>query len=184
MNPYLAALLAYAIGCVSFAGIAARLRGVDIRAFGSGNPGATNVGRVLGRPWGVAVLVLDVLKGLLPVLLLTGPSLLVDPGGRSVILAAAVLGHVYPVTSGFRGGKGVDVGVWKCGESYAYEVAMSGIHQIENVRKDLAAGWNHVVVVSLDSGLARKIRLEAHAALGREILEGKVDFVPLRDVWA
>jgi glycerol-3-phosphate acyltransferase PlsY len=110
-------LLAYAAGCLSFAAMAARLRGVDIRAHGSGNPGATNVGRVLGPAWGRAVLLLDIAKGAVPALLLEAPpealglpalpGWLVDGEGRVLVAAAAVVGHVFPVTSGFRGGKGV-----------------------------------------------------------------------------
>ncbi len=120
MNAPWSIALAYAVGCVSFAVLVARIRGVDIRSVGSGNPGATNVGRALGKPWGMAVLALDVAKGFLPVALLTAPvsqlglgtesswvPTWVDSEGRVLILAAAVLGHVYPVTTGFKGGKGV-----------------------------------------------------------------------------
>lgn len=112
MEPWLAVLLAYAAGCVSFAVLVGRWRGVDVRAHGSGNPGATNVGRILGRGWGAAVLALDLLKGLLPVALLgtpwpAAPGWFLDGAGRVPVLAAAVLGHVLPVTAGFRGGKGV-----------------------------------------------------------------------------
>ena len=113
MSVLLPLALAYAAGCVSFASLVARAHGVDIRGQGSGNPGATNVGRVLGKRWGRVVLALDMLKGFLPVLLLrVDPPLaaspwLVDPEGRSLILACAVAGHVAPITSGFRGGKGV-----------------------------------------------------------------------------
>jgi glycerol-3-phosphate acyltransferase PlsY len=113
MEGLLPLAIAYGVGCVSFASIVARARGVDIRSFGSGNPGATNVGRALGPGWGRLVLILDILKGFLPVLLLRlDPPLsvspwLVDSDGRTLILAAAVTGHVLPVTSRFRGGKGV-----------------------------------------------------------------------------
>ncbi|MCB9898782.1 MAG: glycerol-3-phosphate 1-O-acyltransferase PlsY [Planctomycetes bacterium] len=117
MNAWLSILVAYAAGCVSFALIVARAHRVDIRSLGSGNPGATNVGRVLGRGWGALVLLLDVAKGLVPALLLSAPaadlglsgapSWVVDAEGRSLVAAAAVLGHVWPVTERFRGGKGV-----------------------------------------------------------------------------
>ncbi len=100
-------VLAYGAGCISFALLVGRARGVDIRAHGSGNPGATNVGRVLGPGWGRLVLTLDLLKGLLPALLLPPVAFAVDPVGRTPLVAAAVLGHVFPATSGFRGGKGV-----------------------------------------------------------------------------
>jgi len=117
MHALLALLLAYAVGCVSFATLVSRARGVDIRQHGSGNPGATNVGRVLGKRWGALVLLLDVAKGLLPALLMRAPAAqlgldglpaaVVDSEGRTLIMAAAVLGHIAPVTQGFRGGKGV-----------------------------------------------------------------------------
>ena len=113
MSLPLTILLAYALGCVSFAALVARFHGVDIRQLGSGNPGATNVGRVLGKPWGVLVLLLDLAKGWVPVQLLTPgagltlPELAVDSDGATLVLMAAVLGHVCPVTAGFRGGKGV-----------------------------------------------------------------------------
>ena len=100
-------LLAYAVGCISFASLTGRLKGVDVRAHGSGNPGATNVGRLLGRGWGLAVLVADILKGALPVFLLRIPASEWDPPGRFALVLAVVLGHVWPVTAGFRGGKGV-----------------------------------------------------------------------------
>jgi len=100
-------LLAYAAGCIPFAGLAGRLKGVDVRAHGSGNPGATNVGRLLGPAWGRAVLVADILKGALPVFLLHVPQTEWDPSGRFALALAVVLGHVWPVTERFRGGKGV-----------------------------------------------------------------------------
>lgn len=113
MGVLLPLALAYALGCVSFAGLVARAHGVDIRSQGSGNPGATNVGRVLGSRWGRIVLVLDMLKGFLPVWFLSveprldASAWLVDPPGKSLVMACAVAGHVLPVTARFRGGKGV-----------------------------------------------------------------------------
>ncbi len=105
--------VAYAAGCVSFASLVARLHGVDVRSVGSGNPGATNVARLLGKGWGRLVLVADILKGLLPVALLAPqpplalPDWIVDHEARALLLVAAVVGHVYPVTARFAGGKGV-----------------------------------------------------------------------------
>jgi len=103
----LSCLCAYLVGGISFAVLVGRLKGVDIRAHGSGNPGATNVGRLLGRGWGRAVLVADILKGFLPVALLSAWPGVLDRDGRAPILAAVVIGHIAPLTSGFRGGKGV-----------------------------------------------------------------------------
>ena len=82
----------------------ARSRGVDILAVGSGNPGASNVSRVLGGKWGAVVFVLDAVKGALP----AGAGLLLDTRpGAYALAAAAVVGHMFPATRGFRGGKGV-----------------------------------------------------------------------------
>ncbi len=107
MSSIASLLLAYAVGCVSFALVAGRLNGVDLRTVGSGNPGATNVGRALGKGWGRAVLLADMAKGAVPVLLLSAWPGWVDETGQAPVLAAAVLGHIYPVTLGLRGGKGV-----------------------------------------------------------------------------
>lgn len=82
----------------------ARSRGVDILTQGSGNPGASNVARVLGSQWGVLVFLLDALKGAMPAL--AGLAVDTRPGAY-VLVSAAVLGHMFPATRRFRGGKGV-----------------------------------------------------------------------------
>lgn len=82
----------------------ARSRGVDILTQGSGNPGASNVARVLGTRWGTLVFTLDALKGATPAL--AGLALATRPGAY-VLVSAAVLGHMFPATRHFRGGKGV-----------------------------------------------------------------------------
>ena len=82
----------------------ARSRGVDIVTQGSGNPGASNVARVLGNRWGALVFLLDALKGALPAL--AGIVLDTRPGAYAMV-SAAVLGHMFPASRGFRGGKGV-----------------------------------------------------------------------------
>ncbi len=88
------------------------LRGVDVRTLGSRNLGATNVYRTLGPGIGIAVLVLDVAKGALPVWIAPGLALAADfPGGpewcRLSAGLAAVLGHVFTLFAAFKGGKGV-----------------------------------------------------------------------------
>src|SRR5512135_791283 len=98
-----AAAAGFALGSLSPAVLVSRRAGVDVRAVGSGNPGATNVGRVLGLRAGVLVAVLDVAKGLLP-------AALFGTLGRSVGLVAglyAVVGHVASPLLRGRGGKGV-----------------------------------------------------------------------------
>jgi acyl phosphate:glycerol-3-phosphate acyltransferase len=82
----------------------ARSRGVDILTQGSGNPGASNVARVLGTRWGALVFLLDAIKGAAPALI--GLALDTRPGAY-VLVSAAVLGHMFPATRRFRGGKGV-----------------------------------------------------------------------------
>jgi glycerol-3-phosphate acyltransferase PlsY len=95
---------AYALGMLPSAVMVARSRGVDILSAGSGNPGASNVARVLGAGWGALVFAIDATKGAIP----AGVGLLLDSRpGAYVLLAAAVLGHMYPLTRRFRGGKGV-----------------------------------------------------------------------------
>lgn len=99
--------VAYLVGTFPSAMLIARANGIDIRTVGSGNPGASNVTRVLGWKRGVWVFVLDAVKGALA----AGTGLLVAgrPAGY-VLGAAAVLGHVFPVWERFRGGKGVATG--------------------------------------------------------------------------
>lgn len=103
LGPVLA-LAAYLLGSISFALIAAARAGVDLRIEGSGNPGATNVGRVLGKRTGRVVLVLDLAKGALP----AGVAWALGVGGSwsAVVGVAAVAGHCFPIWHGFRGGKG------------------------------------------------------------------------------
>ncbi len=96
----------YLCGTIPFALLLGRLRGVDLRRVGSGNLGATNAGRILGRPFGVAVYFLDAFKGWLPVW--AAAAILPEHPEVSVAAAlGAVLGHVFPFFLGFRGGKGV-----------------------------------------------------------------------------
>ena len=104
----------YLAGSIPFGLMIGRfVKGIDIREHGSGNIGATNAGRVLGKKWGLICLLLDALKGLLPVVLL--PRLI---GGESITAeqltdlavisgVATIVGHMFPCWLGFRGGKGV-----------------------------------------------------------------------------
>ncbi|HMS16186.1 MAG TPA: glycerol-3-phosphate 1-O-acyltransferase PlsY [Planctomycetota bacterium] len=114
VSPTAVALIlgSYLLGSVSFAAIvASKARGIDLRSVGSGNLGATNVGRTLGKSWGLLVYVLDLLKGLLPVLLAEAFFETEWAFGTIPVpvlcAAAALLGHCFPIFYGFRGGKGV-----------------------------------------------------------------------------
>jgi glycerol-3-phosphate acyltransferase PlsY len=98
---------AYLIGMFPSAALVARANGIDITTFGSGNPGASNVTRALGWRKGIWVFVLDALKGAIA----AGLGLLVDGRPAAYWLgAAAIVGHVFPIISRFRGGKGVATG--------------------------------------------------------------------------
>ncbi|MEE3364812.1 MAG: glycerol-3-phosphate 1-O-acyltransferase PlsY [Planctomycetota bacterium] len=114
----IACVVAYLVGGIPFGYVVGRLvGGFDIRQQGSGNIGATNVARVLGWKWGVAVLVPDALKGMLPVVTVSTTISLcvktVEPGSVTVVHTQvlvgliAILGHMYPCWIGLRGGKGV-----------------------------------------------------------------------------
>lgn len=105
-------LAGYLVGSIPFGFLIGRARGVDLLRTGSGNVGATNVARVVGRWWGYVCFVLDVGKGLAPVLLAgvvlrrTGLTPLEQLAWMGVALGC-ILGHVFSVWLGFRGGKGV-----------------------------------------------------------------------------
>ena len=100
---------AYLLGAVPFGYLIGRAKGVDIRTQGSGNIGATNLGRVVGKKWGIFCFLLDVGKGF-------GPALAARmahsgeagvPPAVALVGLAAIAGHVWPVYLKFRGGKGV-----------------------------------------------------------------------------
>jgi acyl phosphate:glycerol-3-phosphate acyltransferase len=109
------ALIAYLIGALLGSLVLGRLRGVDIRKHGSGNAGATNALRTQGWPFALAVFLIDAGKGVLAVAYLPRamlPAIPLDPALSREWLTlacgfAVIVGHVYPVWFGFRGGKGV-----------------------------------------------------------------------------
>jgi len=110
LYPALAALAAYLIGSLSFAVIVSRAMGLnDPRTYGSGNPGATNVLRSGNRAAAVLTLVLDALKGFVPVLIADqfGGRIGLGEGTTALVGLAAFLGHLWPVFFHFKGGKGV-----------------------------------------------------------------------------
>ncbi|MEM1354715.1 MAG: glycerol-3-phosphate 1-O-acyltransferase PlsY [Planctomycetota bacterium] len=108
-------VFAYLLGSVSFALMLGRIKGLDIRTFGSGNVGATNLGRALGGGWFIACTLLDMGKGLIPVVgyrvSLFAMGVPVDTSLDMLLWLAigmtAVVGHVLPVFLKFKGGKGV-----------------------------------------------------------------------------
>ncbi len=107
MNEALAIAAAYLLGSIPFAFLAGRSRGVDLRTIGSGNLGAANVFRALGKGMGISVMAADIGKGVAAVLLARA---LTDDPWPAIAAGAAMAGHVFPVWMRFKGGKGVAVG--------------------------------------------------------------------------
>jgi len=111
---FVSLLIGYLLGSIPSGYLVGKCRGIDIRQHGSGNIGATNVVRTLGRPWGVLVFLLDVLKGIIAVQLAIQvlAGIYKMPPDHLGILAGfgCFLGHCFPVWLGFKGGKGVAVG--------------------------------------------------------------------------
>lgn len=100
---------AYLLGAIPFGLVVGKLAGMDVRTAGSGNIGATNVNRLLGKKLGLVTLVADMVKGIVP--MVAAGWLVADPARRDLVVvlcgAAAFLGHLFPVYLKFRGGKGV-----------------------------------------------------------------------------
>ena len=99
--------MAYLVAAIPVGLLVGLARGVDLREIGSGNIGATNAMRALGKRWGLAVLVLDVAKAAAPVWLARDIGGIDDPQWLAGCAFAAVCGHIFPVYLRFRGGKGV-----------------------------------------------------------------------------
>lgn len=104
-------ITAYLLGSIPFGLMIAKAHGKNLRSIGSGNIGATNLSRALGRKWAYVCFFLDVAKGLLPTALAAGfissPPSVIELFLALAVGCAAVLGHIFPIYVKFRGGKGV-----------------------------------------------------------------------------
>ena len=107
MNEALAVAIAYLLGSIPFSYLAGRAKGIDLRTIGSGNLGAANAFRALGRGPGIAVMLADVAKGVAAVVIARA---ITDDPWPVIAAGAAMVGHVFPVWLRFKGGKGVAVG--------------------------------------------------------------------------
>lgn len=124
MLSFLLVVASYLLGSIPFGLLIAGAHGIDLRTVGSGNIGATNVSRALGRKWAYVCFVLDVLKGLLPMMTARWIGAVSDEAKTAELFVwllagcAAVCGHIFPVYLKFKGGKGVAtslgvvLGVW------------------------------------------------------------------------
>ncbi len=149
MNPILATALiiviAYFVGSIPIGLLFARARDVNLRNIGSGNIGATNVARALGKKTGALVLVLDALKGAIPLLAVFGLELdhRIDPFVICAAGFAAMAGHCFPVWLLFRGGKGVATAL---GIYLVLDLASAGIAVVV-----FLAVWGSTRIVALGS---------------------------------
>lgn len=166
------AVVAYLFGAIPFGLLVAKSQGIDIREKGSGNIGATNVFRVVGKGWGVFTLVLDALKGFLPAYFF---PLVAGCGSDYGVLfgMAAILGHSFPVYLKFKGGKGVATSAGMllgvaplavaCGfVCWVVCLAVSRYVSLASILAALAVGAS---VWFMDKPLAVKLALTALAAL-------------------
>ncbi len=161
----LALALAYLLGSVPFGWLMAKtIKGVDIRTVGSGNIGATNAMRVLGKPLGITAFLLDFAKGYAPAALLGGG----DSTRMVLLAAAAVCGHVWPIFLRFKGGKAVATG-------------LGGIVAIDPVVALVAGGVWFVVLMTTRfvalASLAMGLAFPVTAALRMEGRAYGIDFV-------
>jgi acyl-phosphate glycerol 3-phosphate acyltransferase len=148
----LTVLGAYLLGAVPFGYLVGRWRGVDLFHAGSGNIGATNVGRVLGRRYGILVFVLDFAKGAVPTAAAAAikHAAASPPLGLEVFAGlAAFLGHLFPVYLRFRGGKGIATGAGVV----AVLLPLPALGAIGTWLVVLAA-WRYVSVASLAAAVA------------------------------
>ena len=103
-------ICSYLLGSIPFGLLITKAHGKDLRSIGSGNIGATNVSRALGRKWAYFCFILDVLKGLIPMLvtmLIAKPDSVLTLWLWLAVGCAAIIGHIFPLYIKFKGGKGV-----------------------------------------------------------------------------
>jgi glycerol-3-phosphate acyltransferase PlsY len=136
-----AAAVGYLLGSIPSAGVVAWLatRGeINLREAGSGNPGAINAIKMLGTRWGLVVLAADIAKGAIAVVL---GLLIAGDAGAYAAGTAAIAGHIFPVWSGFRGGKGVATSAGACLVAFpAYfpiDMVVAGASALRSRRADV-----------------------------------------------
>jgi glycerol-3-phosphate acyltransferase PlsY len=153
---------AYFIGSIPFGLIIARAHGINLRAIGSGNIGATNVSRALGKKWAYLCFVFDALKGFIPTL---GTMLLAKSiAGQEHIITtmelwlwllvgcSAILGHIFPLYVGFKGGKGVSTSFGVALGIWPYFTVCALIVLI--IWTLVLFGWRYVSLASISAAVA------------------------------
>lgn len=158
--------VAYLVGSFCSAIIVCRLFNLpNPCTHGSNNPGATNVLRLAGKKYAIIVLIVDMLKGLLPVLL--AKNLGAGPSALGFVCLAAVLGHMYPLFFKFKGGKGVATTL---GALFGFKLSMGTV---------IVATWLMVAYLSGFSSLASLIAIIFAPFYSVMLLHGLSAFFPL-----
>ena len=148
MNPWVLCAAAYVAGSIPFGMLLARAKGIDLRQVGSGNIGATNVARAMGKGWAVAVLAADAAKGFVPVFL--GRRFGLSPAAVAIAGAAAIVGHMFTIFLRGRGGKGVatSLGVALALSPIAAYVVVFATTRLSSVGSLLGV-WTFALLVAL-----------------------------------
>ena len=158
---------AYLLGSVPFGMLIAAAHGIDLRKIGSGNIGATNLSRALGRRWAYLCFLLDLAKGLLPTL--AAGIWLDDIAGTSGLLAqlavgcAAITGHVFPVYLKFKGGKGVATSFGVALGLWPYYTICAGVTLA--IWVVLVLVWRYISLASIAAAFVFPVILIAAIAL-------------------
>ncbi len=158
--------LAYLLGSVPFGVLIATAHGKDLRSIGSGNIGATNVARALGKKWAYVCFVFDCLKGLVPMLiakLIIGELTVAALSLWLAVGCAAIVGHVFPVYLKFKGGKGVATSLGVILGLYPYYTIPGIIALIIWVGVVLV--WRYISLASITAAVAFPISLIVSIAL-------------------
>jgi len=170
-----AVIAAYLFGSVNFAIIFTRLvRGEDIRTLGNKNPGASNMGRVVGRGWGILVLVLDALKAVIVILpariWLFSQGTALDYGILYLMGITAVLGHIFPLWYNFKGGGGVStmlaVSLWFVPVEFLISIISGGLLALAFMRHkgNWLTQWSPIFFITLTPflTLALNVAVDVH----------------------
>lgn len=149
-------MVSYLLGAVPFGLLIAGIHGIDLRKVGSGNIGATNLSRALGKKWAYVCFALDFLKGFLPVLA-AGFWLREDNGIRGLFLQlvvgiAAILGHIFSVYLRFKGGKGVATSFGVAVGLWPYYTICAGVALL--VWLIFVLIWRYISLASLAASIA------------------------------
>jgi acyl phosphate:glycerol-3-phosphate acyltransferase len=166
--------VAYLVGTFPSAGLVARTRGHDVQREGSGNPGASNVFRLLGWRAGLVVLLLDIGKGAGA----AGVGAAIDGHRGAFILGvAAVVGHVFPVTRRFKGGRGVATAAGVMAVIFPLEIAVLGV-----VWFGIARGLRKASVASIVCSIAFPVIVAARdgSALDLAVTSGLAALIVAR----